>query len=234
MPPAKRSQSRKPERAVPSRWPMYLYGDLSRAKQVRACGLNSTSNVTVPPLPFLKVKGMKGGPVLAKWSSVDPLVVRLTDGQNFLWAYCTPNGYTAFEHWTDSKPGRIMAALAKLFGVRFVAEYSGNDGDDGESDYDESAEARKALEQSSDLEGNRHFKAGLALRSLMGTDERPRFLKSIAEWLLQGQGVADEVLAVVRAEKQAVRELGQAIADLADQPAEPAKSKRHRKGKSAG
>ncbi len=48
----------------------------------------------------------------------------LTDGKNYLWAFCQLSGQTAFTRWGTNEVKGIIAALEKRFAVRSINEHA--------------------------------------------------------------------------------------------------------------
>ncbi len=83
----------------------------------------STYYLPDQPIPFDKIKGMKGEVREEMVEFTTPSSACLTNGKNRIWAQRASNGYTQFARYGDNNVEGILDHLAKQFKVAFVSEY---------------------------------------------------------------------------------------------------------------
>src|SRR5262245_43344488 len=84
----------------------------------------SSCYVTVPPLPFQKIKALRSRRIRKPRKGTSPILVMLADGEgNCLRANCEHNGFTLFGRSFPSEPEGIIAILEERFEVRFIGEH---------------------------------------------------------------------------------------------------------------
>ncbi len=163
----------------------------------------TTDYVTAPPLPFLKLKGLKLGCVIEKphkKGDMDLTTTLLTDGRNYLHAFCNRSGNTTFSCWGGNCVEDIIAALEKHFQIRFIP-------DDLEEDYEQAYETMKQIVN---VPGQEFYRVGTILDFLNSDASRPTTVNALINCLCDGK-LDPLVLRVVFGHRQGLEELIKAV-----------------------
>jgi hypothetical protein len=175
--------------------------------------------VTVPPLAFPKLVGLKLRKVWAPPEHHAPDSLRLTDGRNWLGAGCSDNGYTHFDRHGDNDPSDIIQALSKRFRVRFIS--------DREPGFKEACDALEASDEAEEMADYRPVYFRLVIQ-----DDKDR--KHLIDWIVEryaaGKGLPSAAFEVVKADERAWDELLVAVVanKAADERLQKELKERHR------